>query len=107
MQLIKIGKTRDATFRIIMLPLILVRKCKLLDGSWYGGEMKKGIFGLMNYILPQKKIASMHCSANSDLNGKNSTIYFGLSGTGKTTLSNDPNRYLIGDDEHGWDQMDI
>ena len=82
-------------------------KMQIIGGSWYGGEMKKGIFALMNYILPQKKIASMHCSANSDLNGKNSTIYFGLSGTGKTTLSNDPNRYLVGDDEHGWDSNGI
>ena len=82
-------------------------KMQIIGGSWYGGEMKKGIFGLMNYILPQKKIASMHCSANADLNGKNSTIFFGLSGTGKTTLSNDPNRYLVGDDEHGWDSNGI
>ena len=82
-------------------------KMQIIGGSWYGGEMKKGIFSLMNYILPQKKIASMHCSANSDLNGKNSTIYFGLSGTGKTTLSNDPSRYLVGDDEHGWDSNGI
>ena len=80
---------------------------QIIGGSWYGGEMKKGIFGLMNYILPQKKIASMHCSANADLNGKNSTIFFGLSGTGKTTLSNDPSRYLVGDDEHGWDSNGI
>ena len=82
-------------------------KMQIIGGSWYGGEMKKGIFALMNYILPQKKIASMHCSANSDLNGRNSTIYFGLSGTGKTTLSNDPNRYLVGDDEHGWDSNGV
>ena len=82
-------------------------KIQIIGGSWYGGEMKKGIFGLMNYILPQKKIASMHCSANAGFNGTNSTIFFGLSGTGKTTLSNDPNRYLVGDDEHGWDSNGI
>ena len=85
----------------------LTEKIQIIGGSWYGGEMKKGIFGLMNYILPQKKIASMHCSANADLDGKNSSIYFGLSGTGKTTLSNDPYRYLVGDDEHGWDNEGI
>ena len=85
----------------------LTEKIQIIGGSWYGGEMKKGVFALMNYILPQKNIASMHCSANADLNGKNSTIYFGLSGTGKTTLSNDPNRYLVGDDEHGWDSNGI
>ena len=85
----------------------LKEKIQIIGGSWYGGEMKKGIFGLMNYILPQRQIASMHCSANADLNGKNSSIYFGLSGTGKTTLSNDPYRYLVGDDEHGWDDEGI
>ncbi len=85
----------------------LTDKIQIIGGSWYGGEMKKGIFSLMNYMLPQKQIASMHCSANAELGGKNSTIYFGLSGTGKTTLSNDPNRYLVGDDEHGWDNEGI
>ena len=85
----------------------LTEKTQIIGGSWYGGEMKKGIFALMNYILPQKNIASMHCSANADLGGKNSAIYFGLSGTGKTTLSNDPDRYLVGDDEHGWDDEGI
>lgn len=80
---------------------------QVIINSWYGGEMKKGIFGIMNYYLPLKGIAAMHCSANTDLDGKNTAIFFGLSGTGKTTLSTDPKRLLIGDDEHGWDDNGI
>ncbi|MDD5986860.1 MAG: phosphoenolpyruvate carboxykinase (ATP) [Eubacteriales bacterium] len=76
---------------------------QVIINTWYGGEMKKGMFSMMNYYLPLKGIASMHCSANTDLDGKNTAIFFGLSGTGKTTLSTDPKRLLIGDDEHGWD----
>ena len=80
---------------------------QVIVNSWYGGEMKKGIFSMMNYYLPLKGIASMHCSANTDMDGKNTAIFFGLSGTGKTTLSTDPKRLLIGDDEHGWDDNGI
>ncbi len=76
---------------------------QVILNTWYGGEMKKGMFSMMNYYLPLKGIAAMHCSANTDMNGENTAIFFGLSGTGKTTLSTDPKRLLIGDDEHGWD----
>ena len=76
---------------------------QVIINTWYGGEMKKGMFSMMNYYLPLKGIAAMHCSANTDMNGENTAIFFGLSGTGKTTLSTDPKRLLIGDDEHGWD----
>lgn len=80
----------------------LTEKIQIIGGSWYGGEMKKGMFAIMNYYLPQKGMASMHCSANVGEDGS-TAIFFGLSGTGKTTLSTDPKRQLIGDDEHGWD----
>ena len=79
----------------------------VIINTWYGGEMKKGMFSMMNYYLPLKGIASMHCSANTDMNGENTALFFGLSGTGKTTLSTDPKRLLIGDDEHGWDDNGV
>lgn len=82
-------------------------KEQVIINTWYGGEMKKGLFSMMNYFLPLKGIASMHCSANTDMNGENTAIFFGLSGTGKTTLSTDPKRKLIGDDEHGWDDQGV
>jgi phosphoenolpyruvate carboxykinase (ATP) len=80
---------------------------QVIINTWYGGEMKKGMFSMMNYYLPLKGIASMHCSANTDMEGKHTSIFFGLSGTGKTTLSTDPKRLLIGDDEHGWDDNGV
>ena len=82
-------------------------KEQVIINTWYGGEMKKGMFSMMNYYLPLQGIASMHCSANTDMEGKNTAIFFGLSGTGKTTLSTDPKRLLIGDDEHGWDDEGV
>ena len=85
----------------------LTTKEQVIINTWYGGEMKKGMFSIMNYLNPLRGIASMHCSANTDKAGKSSAIFFGLSGTGKTTLSTDPKRLLIGDDEHGWDDEGV
>ena len=85
----------------------LTSREQVILNTWYGGEMKKGMFSMMNYFLPLRGIASMHCSANTDMEGKNTAIFFGLSGTGKTTLSTDPKRLLIGDDEHGWDDNGV
>lgn len=85
----------------------LTEKVQIILNSWYGGEMKKGMFSYMNYLLPLKGIASMHCSANTSMDEKETAVFFGLSGTGKTTLSTDPKRKLIGDDEHGWDDDGI
>ena len=80
---------------------------QVILNTWYGGEMKKGMFSMMNYYLPLNGMASMHCSANTDMNCENTALFFGLSGTGKTTLSTDPKRLLIGDDEHGWDDNGV
>ena len=85
----------------------LKTKEQVILNTWYGGEMKKGMFSIMNYMNPLRGIASMHCSANTDMEGTSSAIFFGLSGTGKTTLSTDPKRKLIGDDEHGWDDEGV
>ena len=85
----------------------LTSKEQVIINTWYGGEMKKGMFSMMNYFNPLRGIASMHCSANTSMDGTSSAIFFGLSGTGKTTLSTDPKRKLIGDDEHGWNDEGV
>ena len=85
----------------------LTEKVQVILNTWYSGEMKKGMFSYMNYLLPLRGMASMHCSANTSMDEKETAIFFGLSGTGKTTLSTDPKRKLIGDDEHGWDKDGI
>lgn len=90
----------------VFIAFNLTEKMQIIGGTWYGGEMKKGLFAMMNYYLPLKGIASMHCSANKGENG-DVAVFFGLSGTGKTTLSTDPKRELIGDDEHGWDDEGV
>jgi len=90
----------------VFIAFNIEKKVAIIGGTWYGGEMKKGIFSLMNYWLPLENTMTMHCSANVGPN-KDTALFFGLSGTGKTTLSADPHRNLIGDDEHGWDQDGI
>lgn len=94
----EIDDTNSNTFILVDIS----KKLVLIGGTSYAGEIKKSIFSVMNYLLPQQGIMTMHCSANTDLNGENPALFFGLSATGKTTLSSDPNRRLIGDDEHGW-----
>jgi ATP-dependent phosphoenolpyruvate carboxykinase len=90
----------------VFIAFNIEKRVAIIGGTWYGGEMKKGIFSMMNYWLPLNDIMTMHCSANKGKSG-DTALFFGLSGTGKTTLSADPNRFLIGDDEHGWDQDGI
>ncbi|MCG8372447.1 MAG: phosphoenolpyruvate carboxykinase (ATP) [Balneolales bacterium] len=98
----KVDGTRSSTFILVNM----AKKIILVGGTMYSGEVKKGIFSIMNYLLPKKGVMAMHCSANHDKYGK-SAIFFGLSGTGKTTLSADPDKTLIGDDEHGWSDEGI
>ena len=105
-QRLRTGRSWVSTQRQPLL-FNVTSKEQVIINTWYGGEMKKGMFSMMNYFLPLKGMASMHCSANTDMNGENTAIFFGLSGTGKTTLSTDPKRKLIGDDEHGWDDEGV
>lgn len=106
------SKTSDANWKLhglnseVFTIFNMTEKMQIIGGTWYGGEMKKGMFAMMNYYLPLKHIASMHCSANVGEAG-DVAIFFGLSGTGKTTLSTDSRRQLIGDDEHGWDENGV
>jgi phosphoenolpyruvate carboxykinase (ATP) len=94
----EVDETNSQTFVLVNM----AKKLILIGGTSYAGEIKKSVFSIMNYLLPKQGVLSMHCSANTDLNGENPAVFFGLSGTGKTTLSSDSNRLLIGDDEHGW-----
>ena len=104
----KVGNFKELGLRTdTCVAFNVTSKEQVILNTWYGGEMKKGMFSMMNYFLPLKGIAAMHCSANTDMNGENTAIFFGLSGTGKTTLSTDPKRKLIGDDEHGWDDHGV